>query len=221
MGGSNAPARQRGRPRRDAASGATGGERLLSVAIEAFAARGFEGASVRHIAAGAGVDPSLIAYQFGSKADLWRAAVDALSEKLVGALGRVRLVASDGSSHAEEAMVAAISHLVDLTCDNPLIAKFVMSELVQQDDRSDYVFQKLIRPTRDLLVPLISALRDGAGLDPDMAFFAFNGAIVTAVAGRPFLARMSAEAASERYFREQLKRTVIAQFLPVAGEGKA
>ncbi|NWK97925.1 hypothetical protein DM806_20135 [Sphingobium lactosutens] len=52
---------------------------MLAVALEAFAAQGFDGASVRHIAAQAGVDPALIKHQFGSKADLWHAAVDTLA----------------------------------------------------------------------------------------------------------------------------------------------
>ncbi|MEO0032133.1 MAG: hypothetical protein RIS94_1891 [Pseudomonadota bacterium] len=191
------------------------------MALKAFATHGFDGAGVRQIAADAGVDPSLIAHQFGSKADLWRAAVDLLSGQLASSIAVARPAndADLGQEQARQALSVAVSHLVDLTCENPLIAKFVMNEIVGQGERSEYVFAKLIRPPHDLLVPLIAAAGGGASraIDPEVAFFAFNGAIVTAVASRPFLNRMSASAASEVYFRNQLKRAVLAQLLPDVG----
>lgn len=208
----------RGRPRLrpEAPDAASGAERLLSVALEAFAMRGFDGASVRQIAAEADVDPSLIAHQFGSKADLWRAAVDSLSELVTASLGDARPATAMDAAQAQAAVRVAISHLVELTCDNPLIAKFVMHEIVRQDERSHYVFARLIKPTHDLLVPLIAAATGALQppVDPEIAFFAFNGAIVTAVASRPFLSRMSATTTPERYFRDQLKRAVLGQIMP-------
>jgi TetR/AcrR family transcriptional regulator len=53
-------------------------ERLLEAAVDAFAAFGFEGASLRQIAQKAGVAFQLITYYFGSKEDLWIASVDYL-----------------------------------------------------------------------------------------------------------------------------------------------
>src|SRR5579863_5674406 len=44
---------------------------LLKAAQSAFARHGFEGASLRGIAAAAGVDPALAAHHFGSKEALW------------------------------------------------------------------------------------------------------------------------------------------------------
>lgn len=210
--------RARGRPKRTADKASTGAERLLAVALEAFATHGFEGASVRDIATQAEVDPALIKHQFGSKGELWRAAVDRLSDHLLSALMPVSKLASSG---ADQALIEAVSHLVDVTCDDPRIAKFILSELVRQNEQSDYVFQKLVKPIHDLLAPLIAAAcctaRDAP--DPDLLFFGFSGAIVTAVAGRPFITRMCDAAASDAYFREHLKRTVVAQLLPAAGRG--
>jgi TetR/AcrR family transcriptional regulator len=53
-------------------------ERLLRAAVDSFAAFGFEGSSLRTIAQQAGVAFQLITYYFGSKEDLWMAAVDYL-----------------------------------------------------------------------------------------------------------------------------------------------
>ena len=223
MSTASASPRKRGRPARSDASRSreTGAERLLTVAMTAFASRGYAGTSLRAVAAAAQVDPALIVHQFGSKTNLWHAAVDAVAAKLLAALGPVRLIASGGTSRAAETLAATVGHLVDTTCDTPLIAQFVLTELAQQDARSDYVFEKLVKPVHDLLIPLIAAVEreDGTRIDPDIAFIAFNGAIVTAVASRPFIVRMSDAARSESHFREQLKRIVIAQLLPHRQKG--
>ncbi|GAA3296017.1 MULTISPECIES: TetR family transcriptional regulator [Dactylosporangium] len=52
-------------------------EAILTAAREAFAERGFEGASIRQIAAGAGVDPALVHHYFGAKDKLFLATMNA------------------------------------------------------------------------------------------------------------------------------------------------
>lgn len=65
-------------------------DELLAAAIRCFAMRGFEGASTREIAREAGAKQPLLYYHFGSKADLYLAAVldqlDRLHEGLQAAL---------------------------------------------------------------------------------------------------------------------------------------
>jgi AcrR family transcriptional regulator len=52
-------------------------EAILSAARAAFAERGIDGASIRLIAAGAGVDPALVHHYFGTKDQLFLAAMRA------------------------------------------------------------------------------------------------------------------------------------------------
>ncbi|MGS2615247.1 TetR/AcrR family transcriptional regulator [Micromonospora sp. LZ34] len=52
-------------------------EAILDAARAAFAERGFDGASIRAIAAAAGVDPALVHHYFGSKDQLFLAAMNA------------------------------------------------------------------------------------------------------------------------------------------------
>jgi AcrR family transcriptional regulator len=52
-------------------------EAILDAARAEFAASGYERATIRAIAAAAGVDPALIHHYFGSKEDLFVAAIDA------------------------------------------------------------------------------------------------------------------------------------------------
>ncbi|HEX5597894.1 MAG TPA: TetR family transcriptional regulator [Micromonosporaceae bacterium] len=51
-------------------------EAILAAARSAFAERGFDGASIRAIAAAAGVDPALVHHYFGTKDQLFLAVMD-------------------------------------------------------------------------------------------------------------------------------------------------
>lgn len=62
--------------RRPAAAGTDTREAIVAAAGRLFAERGFEDASMRAIAAEAGVDAALITHFFGSKANLLAAAID-------------------------------------------------------------------------------------------------------------------------------------------------
>lgn len=69
-----APKRRRGRPR---AGESDARERIMAAAVEEFAEAGYDGATIRAIAARAGVDPALVHHHFGSKADLFGATIEA------------------------------------------------------------------------------------------------------------------------------------------------
>lgn len=66
--------RRRGRPR---AGESDARERILAAAIEEFGEAGYDGATIRGIAARAGVDSALVHHHFGTKADLFGATIDA------------------------------------------------------------------------------------------------------------------------------------------------
>ena len=57
-------------------------DRILAAATELFSERSFDGATMREIAAVAGVTQPLVNYHFRSKDVLWQAAVDSLFERL-------------------------------------------------------------------------------------------------------------------------------------------
>lgn len=66
--------RRRGRPR---AGESDARERILAAAVEEFGEAGYDGATMRAIAARAGVDPALVHHHYGTKADLFGEVVDA------------------------------------------------------------------------------------------------------------------------------------------------
>jgi AcrR family transcriptional regulator len=71
------PVRRRGRPARtDSAGGPGARERILAAARKEFAERGYDKASIRGIAKEAGVDPSLVHHYFGTKEQVFAAAIE-------------------------------------------------------------------------------------------------------------------------------------------------
>ncbi|MFC5723706.1 TetR family transcriptional regulator [Streptomyces gamaensis] len=80
--------RKRGRPARaQAGTGPGTRERILAAARAEFAGRGYDQASIRAIARGAGVDPALVHHYFGPKEQIFAAAVEAGFAPALGAPG--------------------------------------------------------------------------------------------------------------------------------------
>ncbi|MGX1132267.1 AcrR family transcriptional regulator [Streptomyces glaucescens] len=78
-------ARRRGRPRRTEAGSADTRDRILAAAREEFSERGYEKTSVRGIAKTAGVDPALVHHYFGTKEQVFQAAVETVLAPALGA----------------------------------------------------------------------------------------------------------------------------------------
>lgn len=136
------PRRRRGRPR-GGASGAR--ERIVAAAVDEFGERGYDAATMRGIAARAGVDSALVHHYFGTKADLFTetvgvpmrpdvdipalldAPVDALGERIV----RYVLEAWERPEVRRPGVV-----LVRTTIGNrlttPLLAGFLARELLER-----------------------------------------------------------------------------------------
>ncbi|MFF3750683.1 TetR family transcriptional regulator [Streptomyces sp. NPDC002018] len=69
--------RRRGRPaRKDTESGPGARQRILEAARAEFAARGYDKTSIRGVAKAAGVDPALVHHYFGTKDEVFAAAVE-------------------------------------------------------------------------------------------------------------------------------------------------
>ncbi|MFJ5261071.1 TetR family transcriptional regulator [Streptomyces sp. NPDC088387] len=78
--------RRRGRPSRsESADGPAARDRILESAREEFAERGYEKTSVRGIAKAAGVDSALVHHYFGTKEQVFEAAVAAAAAPALGA----------------------------------------------------------------------------------------------------------------------------------------
>ncbi|UKY51934.1 TetR/AcrR family transcriptional regulator [Streptomyces inhibens] len=96
------PARRRGRPARaEAAEGPGARERILAAARTEFAERGYDKTSVRGIAKAAGVDAALVHHYFGTKEQVFAAAIEL---SFAPALTMPDAIAGGGEAGAGERM---------------------------------------------------------------------------------------------------------------------
>jgi AcrR family transcriptional regulator len=205
---SEKPSKRRGRP---PASEPPKSEAILRAALVVFSTHGFDGASLRQIAAEADVDVALISHKFGSKLGVWRAVVDDLAASRLAAMRTVASAADHDLSHGER-LRRVMSQMIDAACDSPHVAQFAMKEAVQRGERFDYVYERLAQPLQAYFLPLVRAARASGELgdvSPELMFFAFAGAISMAVAGRPYLVRLAPGVGSDEAFRRELKRALL------------
>ncbi|HEY3505836.1 MAG TPA: TetR family transcriptional regulator [Actinocatenispora sp.] len=119
-------------------------EAILAAARDAFARQGYAGASVRRIAAAAGVDPALVHHYFGTKGDLFAAALklpfspdrllpevlsgdrDGIGERVV----RAFLGIWDGPAGPQA--LAALRAVLASDADAGLLREFLISQLLRR-----------------------------------------------------------------------------------------
>jgi len=118
-------------------------EAILTAARDAFAERGFDGASIRAIAAAAGVDPALVHHYFGNKDQLFLAAIEApinpaeMLERVAAGdrsdVGErlVRTLLSVWDSPAGSAAIALIRSAVANDAMAKLVRQFIVDRLVR------------------------------------------------------------------------------------------
>jgi TetR/AcrR family transcriptional regulator len=205
--------RGRGRPRR---SENPKQDEILLAALRAFAQGGYEGTNLRRIAVDADVDVALIAHHFGSKLGLWKAIVDGLAARRLTA-GEGALASSECADLADRVR-HALRRLIRINSDMPELSMLVSQEMHQPGERREYLYEHLIKPHHDLLVPLIrEAIAAGVirRQDPEMLFFLLVTSVSTSMAIRPLIARFSEAAGSVEQFRDALEQSVMANVLAV------
>ncbi|MFE7846194.1 TetR family transcriptional regulator [Microbacterium sp. NPDC057407] len=141
-----APKRRRGRPR---AGESDARERIVAAAVEEFGEAGYDGATIRAIAARAGVDSALVHHHFGTKADLFSETVEApmrpdlaLPEILAGPRDRVGerivryILETWEQPEVQRRGVVLLRTAVGNKLTTPLVAGFLSRELLSRIARA-------------------------------------------------------------------------------------
>ncbi|CAA0110717.1 HTH-type transcriptional repressor [Halioglobus japonicus] len=151
--------RARGRPAQCAVSD----EDLLDAVLQSFGENGYEGTSVREIARRLEVSHNLIPQRFGSKENLWYAAID-------HGFGRIR---KDLNREAETLgsdelliMRGLISSFIKINARHPSILQIINQEASQPGPRLDYVFDRYIKPVRDFGQAWLTRLAEEGRIRP-------------------------------------------------------
>ncbi|MCZ8130439.1 MAG: TetR/AcrR family transcriptional regulator [Steroidobacteraceae bacterium] len=140
-----------------------GRQALIRAGLKLFAERGFAAASVRTLAAEAGVSIGLVRAHFGSKDGL-RRAVDA------HALGAVReLYDAILENEAPMSIDSAVRVAVDWVARNRAVMLYVRTALFERTAGSQALFDELFRTMRHFVNATAARGKLKPGVDRDMA----------------------------------------------------
>lgn len=131
-------------------------DKILAAALDLFSERSFRGASTRSIAEAAGVQQPLLAYHFGSKEELWRAAVGQLFDDLARSLSE-RVIGLRGVDDETMARLV-ITEFVHFSADHPQLHRIIMQECKTEGTRLTWLVEQHIRPLYDGAVALLEPL---------------------------------------------------------------
>ena len=183
----NVKRRGPGRPGKDRPNGAL---LLLKAGQSAFARHGFEGASLRAIAAGAGVDPALAAHHFGSKEALWEAVIERLALYLAPYIVELRELKTHGEIPIRMRIETALRQLIAGVCGEPESGMLISRISAEKGEKLDMLVEKLVRPYHDAFEPLLlEAVRVGliAEQPLEMLYFMLLHAVTMSVSFRHVL----------------------------------
>lgn len=153
--------RPRGRPRKDEAPASL--EESLAAALRAFAVHGFHGVSVRMLNRELGVSHNLLHQRWGSKEEIWRAAVDWGFGHLTTALRQ----ADDERREPLERLRTYVRTFVRYSADHPELLRLMDIEGAEHSDRLDYIFDNYISPEMDRVTNrLLDALENAGTMRP-------------------------------------------------------
>lgn len=122
-------------------------ERIVEAALEAFAEKGFHGASTRDIAERAGTNQGLITYHFRTKDALWRAAADRIFAMLAKTVGEP--FATLSPADLRESAREAIRRYVRFAAAHPELFRLMVDEGKNAEARMRWLVDTHLRPRYD------------------------------------------------------------------------
>jgi TetR/AcrR family transcriptional regulator len=134
--------------------------RILERALLHFSERGFEAASLRDIAAEAGVTHAVIRLHFGSKDELWRVAIDLMFERQHVELGYEELSSLD--QFTVGSFRGMIHRYVRYCAKHPEHVRIMIHESLRDTERLAWMVDTHIKQVHAPLVRLLSrAIEEG------------------------------------------------------------
>jgi len=186
-------------------------EEILEAAGRAFAARGFDGASLREIAAAAGVAQPLIVYHFGSKEGVWRAAVGRLFSRVAQATEEA--VAAVGPDAGEARLRALLRSLIGVIARDPAWLQILLREAAEPGPRLDWLVEHHSRATYHAGVGFLEEARDRGWLPAlplDHLLYVLLGALGLVVALAPEVGRVTGRDVGSDAFLDRHVETLMA-----------
>jgi TetR/AcrR family transcriptional regulator len=202
-----------GRPGKDRPNGAL---LLLKAGQSAFARYGFEGASLRGIAAAAGVDPALAAHHFGSKEALWEAVMERFALYLAPYVAELRDLQTEAEIPIRARIETAFRQLISGVCGEPESGMLISRISAEKGKKLDLLVEKLVRPYHDAFEPLLlEAMREQliAEQPVELLYFMLLHAVTMSVSFRHVLGYFSEPYEDIEPLKRDMTQYVLATFL--------
>jgi TetR/AcrR family transcriptional regulator len=128
-------------------------ERILQAALEAFSLKGFKGARTRDIATRADVTLGLVQYHFGTKDELWKAAVTRAFANLERGLDS--LLSNPDDSDERALLASLIRAHVNFVAQNTEFIRIMHDEGKHRGPRMRWLVDRYVDPLFKKITPLI------------------------------------------------------------------
>ncbi len=153
-------------------------DHIINVAIELFAEKGFEGSSIRDLAAKADVNVAMVNYYFGSKDKLFEAMIEQKAGFMRGILDELR---ANNSLTEIQKIDHIIEKYVDRFFSQPLFHKVLQQEVLvsQRASMHEHVIGLFVKNTEDVVAIIEKGIRKKIfrKVDPQLTFSSIVGTI--------------------------------------------
>jgi AcrR family transcriptional regulator len=164
---------------------------ILDAALTEFADKGFQEASLAAIARRLGVTAPLVLYHFGSKANLWREALELFSTNLAAVVTRA---AEEGNElDSREALRLMVRRLVQFFASNRAAYRLMRDEGGTENGQSEWFTSKNLRPIIEQIETVYRRAVEEGAVRPapfETTFFMILGAASCYLESRHLVTRL-------------------------------
>jgi len=164
-------------------------DQILDAAERLFARQGFDPTTIKEIGAEAGLNPALIYYYFGSKEELYRAAL----QRIVTGLATRGTAVIESAAAPADAIRALVEAQVAFLLGNPNIPKLLVREMI--DHQAKHAEEVVLRLAAGLFQRLCGVIERGqregvfrADVEPRYAAVSTISQVVYFMIARPAIA---------------------------------
>ena len=149
---------------------------IMDAALNEFAERGFDGASMRHIGERAGLEYTLITYHFRAKDALWRAVAEDAFAEIEAKWNKA--IPVDSQMSAADRVREEFRTFLQFTIEHTAFHHFMLRENQVSSPRLAWLLENVLSKTRERILPQIRAAQaDGALIkaDPNLLYYMLIG----------------------------------------------
>lgn len=165
--------------------------RLVGVARDLFARRGFGEVGIREIARAADVTPGMISYYFGGKQGLYEAMLGSVFEEMLARVRELAALPAEGTG----SLAALIRLYIATIASQPWVPALLLREIVTGDPEARARFVERFASRVATLVPGLVAAEVASGdlredLDPKLAVLSLFGMAIFPFLAHPIAGRV-------------------------------